>query len=159
MTHPTRTAIPDDTVSNASAAPTISQLMAARMTRRTALQGMAVAGVYSLLGCATPTPQSASKAALTTLTFTELGRFLDETHHVAPGYHARTLLRWGDPLHTDAPAFNPQQQNAAAQERQFGANNDYVAQTKSAAITGYLRRTRCGIRRISASLPNWPWDR
>ncbi len=105
------------------AAPTISQLMAARLTRRTALKGAAAAGVYGLFGCATPAPQ----VARSTLTFTESGRYLDETHHVATGYQTRPMLRWGDPLHADAPAFNPPQQTAAAQERQFGANNDYVA--------------------------------
>ena len=102
---------------------TISQLMALRISRRTALKGVAAAGVYGLVGCATPARQNAGSS----LTFTESGRFMDETHHVAPGYNVRALLRWGDPLHADAPAFDPQQQNAAAQERQFGANNDYIA--------------------------------
>ena len=52
---------------------------------------------------------------------------MDETHHVAPGYNVSTLVRWGDPLHADAPEFNPRQQTADAQEKQFGANNDYIA--------------------------------
>jgi secreted PhoX family phosphatase len=113
----------DDTVSNESAEPTIAQLMDARMTRRTALQGMAAAGVYGLFGCATSVPDSGGLS----LTFTEIGRFLDETHHVAPGYVTQVLIRWGDPIHADAPTFNPREQTAAAQERQFGANNDYIA--------------------------------
>ena len=37
------------------------------------------------------------------------------------------LLRWGDPLFPDSPAFNPTAQSAAAQLKQFGYNNDYVA--------------------------------
>ncbi len=113
----------DDTVSNESKATTLSQLMALRLSRRDALRGMAAAGVYGLVGCATPATQGSGSS----LTFTESGRFMDETHHVAPGYKVNTLIRWGDPLHADAPAFNPQAQSAAAQERQFGANNDYVA--------------------------------
>ena len=126
MHGPMHTDDPGDTASNASAEPAISQLMDLRMTRRTALQGMAAAGVYSLFGCATPPPQS-SGPSLTTLTFTESGRFLDETHHVAPGYDVRTLIRWGDPLHADAPEFRPGRQTADEQERQFGMNNDFVA--------------------------------
>ena len=113
----------DDTVSNESKATTLSQLMALRLSRRDALRGMAAAGVYGLVGCATPATQGSGSS----LTFSESGRFMDETHHVAPGYKVNTLIRWGDPLHADAPAFNPQAQSAAAQERQFGANNDYVA--------------------------------
>jgi secreted PhoX family phosphatase len=110
-------------VSNDSSAPAISQLMDARISRRTALQGMAAAGVYGLFGCATPAPQGNGSS----LAFAESGRFMDETHHVAPGYNVRTLIRWGDPLHADAPEFNPLQQTAAVQERQFGANNDFIA--------------------------------
>ena len=104
-------------------APPISQIIETRLTRRGALKGLAAAGAYGLFGCAAPAPKPAGSS----LTFAESGRFLDETHHVAPGYKADVLLRWGDPLHASAPAFNPQQQTAAAQEQQFGANNDYIA--------------------------------
>jgi secreted PhoX family phosphatase len=115
----------DDTLINESTAATLSQIMALRLSRRDALKGVAAAGVYGLLGCAAPAKSKSSGGS--SLTFTESGRFLDETHHVASGYNVNVLLRWGDPLHADAPAFNPQQQSAAAQERQFGANNDYIA--------------------------------
>ena len=37
------------------------------------------------------------------------------------------MLRWGDPVYPDAPAFDPMRQTAAAQERLFGFNNDFVA--------------------------------
>jgi secreted PhoX family phosphatase len=113
----------DDSAPNGSTEPTIAQLMDARITRRAILQGMAAAGVYGLIGCAAPvaTPVGSS------LSFTESGRFLDETHHVAPGYDVSALLRWGDPLHDDAPEFRPGRQTAQAQERQFGMNNDFIA--------------------------------
>ncbi len=110
------------TASNPSTAATMSQLIATRWSRRDALKGISAAGAYGLFGCAAPAPQSHGS-----LSFTESARFLDETHHVAPGYQVKTLIRWGDPLHADTPAFNPLQQTAAAQERQFGANNDYIA--------------------------------
>lgn len=107
-------------------APCISQVIETRLTRRGALKGMAAAGVYGLFGCAAPVSTSPETSG-SSLTFAESGRFMDETHHLAPGYKASVLLRWGDPLHTDAPVFDPYRQSAAAQERQFGANNDYIA--------------------------------
>ncbi|MCC3265587.1 PhoX family protein [Arthrobacter gengyunqii] len=45
---------------------------------------------------------------------------------VPEGYDWEPLLRWGDPLFTDSPEFNFGAQNAAAQARQFGYNNDYL---------------------------------
>ena len=114
----------DDTVSNLSGSTPMHQLMQLRLTRRDTLKGMAAAGVYGLFGCATSAQTGASGSSLT---FTESGRFLDATHHVAPGYNVNVLLRWGDPLFKDAPAFDPQKQSAAAQEQQFGANNDFMA--------------------------------
>ncbi|MEQ1772682.1 MAG: PhoX family phosphatase [Burkholderiales bacterium] len=128
MQEPSQIEDSDDTVSNESAAVTISQLMQMRMSRRDALAGMAAAGVYGLFGCAAPVSQGSGTApSLTSLTFAESGRFLDETHHVAPGYNVSTLIRWGDPLQADAPAFRPGQQTAEEQERQFGMDNDFIA--------------------------------
>mgnify|MGYP003627128682 FL=1 len=59
-------------------------------------------------------------------TFKELERGVDEAIHVAEGYDADILIRWGDPVYADAPLFDPMNQTAAAQTRQFGYNNDYV---------------------------------
>lgn len=45
---------------------------------------------------------------------------------VPDGYTSKVLIRWGDPIFSDAPDFNINQQTAAAQERQFGFNNDFA---------------------------------
>ena len=45
------------------------------------------------------------------LTFTELKRVYDKTHHVAPGFKADVLLRWGDKLTADASDFDPTRQS------------------------------------------------
>ncbi len=58
--------------------------------------------------------------------FTEIEAGVDETHHVAPGYRADILIRWGDPVLPGAPAFDPNAQTAEAQKQQFGYNNDFV---------------------------------
>ena len=57
--------------------------------------------------------------------FDELEAGVDENHHVAAGYDADVLIRWGDPVLPGAPAFDPTTQTAAAQRLQFGYNNDY----------------------------------
>ena len=59
--------------------------------------------------------------------FPELEASADPDHHVAAGYDADVLIRWGDPVLPGAPAYDPYSQSAAAQKRQFGYNNDYLA--------------------------------
>ena len=51
---------------------------------------------------------------------------VDADHHVAEGYDADVLLRWGDPVFPDSPEFDPLNQTPEAQARQFGYNNDFV---------------------------------
>lgn len=45
---------------------------------------------------------------------------------VPAGFTWQPVIRWGDPIFKDAPAFDLAKQTAAAQERQFGYNNDYT---------------------------------
>jgi secreted PhoX family phosphatase len=66
-------------------------------------------------------------AGPSTLTFPELRHRMAQGDAVAEGYEIRTLIRWGDPLFADAPEFDAARQSAAAQARQFGYNNDFLA--------------------------------
>ncbi|MEM1352861.1 MAG: PhoX family phosphatase, partial [Pseudomonadota bacterium] len=61
--------------------------------------------------------------------FDELQWGNDRNHHIADGYDAEILLRWGDPITADAPDFDIMNQSASAQSQQFGYNNDYVGFT------------------------------
>ena len=45
---------------------------------------------------------------------------------VPAGYEWAPIIRWGDPLFPDAPAFDATQQSPEKQARQFGYNNDYL---------------------------------
>ena len=58
--------------------------------------------------------------------FNEVEHGGDEHHHVAPDHEAHVLIRWGDPMFKDSPEFDPDNQSAKAQLRQFGYNNDYI---------------------------------
>ncbi len=44
----------------------------------------------------------------------------------AEGYEQGIVIRWGDPVVPGAPAFDFNKQTAAAQEKQFGYNNDFA---------------------------------
>ncbi len=95
-------------------------LIAARLSRREALfAGVAAAAFGGAAG-------DAEAAGPSTLGFKELTLGMDETHHVAEGYEAQVLIRWGDKVIADAPAFDPANLTAAGQEKQFGYNCDYI---------------------------------
>jgi Predicted phosphatase len=108
--------------------PTMGELISARFSRRGFLKGSlavsAIAATVSPLAILTAGDAKASGGSA--FSFKEVEAGVDETHHVAEGYDADILLRWGDGLFPDAPEFDPLNQTAAAQARQFGYNNDYV---------------------------------
>ncbi|TIV47013.1 MAG: PhoX family phosphatase, partial [Mesorhizobium sp.] len=107
---------------------TIGEIIAARFSRRGFLKGSlavsAIAATVSPLALVAANEARAAEASA--FKFDELEAGIDDKHHVAPGYDADVLLRWGDPLFADSPEFDPLKQSAAAQARQFGYNNDYV---------------------------------
>ncbi|NES26247.1 DUF839 domain-containing protein [Micromonospora terminaliae] len=49
-----------------------------------------------------------------------------DTLVVPNGYDHAVVIKWGDPVVPDAPAFDVHAQTAAAQAEQFGYNNDFV---------------------------------
>ena len=58
---------------------------------------------------------------------------------VPEGYSWHPIIRWGDPLFADSPAFDPKKQSAAAQAKQFGYNNDYTEIIMDSAVPGQRR--------------------
>ncbi|NBC32955.1 MAG: DUF839 domain-containing protein, partial [Alphaproteobacteria bacterium] len=115
----------EDVGRNGSTAPTIGDVINARLGRRDMLRGaLAVGAVTAFMGPVLTA--GTAKAQQTRYVFDEIEHGVDETHHVAPGYDAQVLLRWGDPILPGAPAFDPMNQTAAAQAQQFGYNNDYI---------------------------------
>ena len=102
----------------------IGALIAQRISRRTVLGGVVTATALAGTGMSW---RRAYALGPSSLAFEELARGLDTDFHVAPAHDAQVLIRWGDPVYADAPAFDPMAQTAAAQEKQFGYNNDFVA--------------------------------
>ena len=112
----------------------MGELISLRFSRRGLLKGaLAVSAISATVGAAALAtarrrrPQAAAKGSAFSFKEVEVG--VDANHHVAEGYDADVLLRWGDPLFPDAPEFDPTKQTPEAQARQFGYNNDYVGYT------------------------------
>jgi len=112
----------DDVSSNESGNTPFAEIAEQRLSRRGMLAGVAVLGLVS-----SPGVSRRALAAGASLTFREIPQIYDKTHHVASGNTADVLLRWGDPVEAGAPTFDPMNQTAAAQAKQFGYNCDYVA--------------------------------
>ncbi len=97
-------------------------IVGVQLSRRAALMGLA--STAALAAAPGLWPKSA-RAAASSLNFAELTRIYDQTHHVATGYDANVLIRWGDPIARDV-TFDPAAINADSQSKQFGYNCDFI---------------------------------
>jgi hypothetical protein len=120
----------DDIPTNPNLGNTIGDVINARYGRREVLRGvLGVSATTTLFGTSAlvaPRKAQAATADDSRYVFDELSWGNDESHHIAEGYNADILVRWGDPITADAPEFDVMNQTAAAQAQQFGYNNDYV---------------------------------
>jgi uncharacterized protein len=116
-------------------------VVAAQVSRRGLLKAGAVGAAAAGLAL-TATPAAAAPAARagtaagaaprpdvsgTALTFAPIPPNQLDTVVVPNGYDWAVLIRWGEPLLPGAPEFAFDRQSAAAQMRQFGYNNDFLA--------------------------------
>jgi len=117
----------EDIGRNQSANRSMGDIVESRLRRRDILKGLAgVAGAAAAAPLAGVFPAAPALAAGPSVSFREVTAGVDPTHHVPEGYDADILIRWGDPVLPDAPAFDPLRQTAAAQKLQFGYNNDFL---------------------------------
>jgi secreted PhoX family phosphatase len=107
---------------------TMGAVIARRYNRRDMLKGsLAVTAATALFGTGALTAASGpAEAASAGFAFRELANGVDETHHVAEGYDADVVIRWGDPLADGLAAFDPATLTGAEQARRFGYNNDFI---------------------------------
>ncbi len=121
---------PEDIGTSPGDNPTMGDVIAERLSRRDLAKGLLAVSAIAAAGpaAALPAVQRTPYRPNTTphFRFTELAAGHDEDDHVAEGYDADILIRWGDKVLSDAPAFDPQNQSAAAQAKQFGYNNDFL---------------------------------
>lgn len=115
---------------NVSDNATMGEIISKRFSRRNFLQGSlavsAIAATVSPVALMSADEARAAGKAGSAFNFNEIEAGVDAKHHVAEGYNADVLLRWGDAVLPGAPAFDPTKQTAEAQAKQFGYNNDYV---------------------------------
>jgi hypothetical protein len=109
-------------MSLASGSRSYSEMVGLRLSRRAALMGLAGTAA---LAATTGWPGTGRAAPATSLKFAELKKIYDQTHHVAEGYDAAVLIRWGDPLVKGAE-FDPAAITADSQSKQFGYNCDFI---------------------------------
>ncbi|NKL37285.1 DUF839 domain-containing protein [Rhizobium leguminosarum bv. viciae] len=115
---------------NMSANPTMGEIIGKRFSRRNFLQGSlavsAIAATVSPIALMSADEARAADNEGSAFNFSEVEAGVDDKHHIAEGYNADILLRWGDAVLPGAPEFDPTKQTADAQSKQFGYNNDYV---------------------------------
>ncbi len=122
--------IDDDNASNTSNNQTFEEIVAVRLSRRKFLAGgigvtalASLGGIGSLLSAL---PASAGRQRSSLLGFAGIEVSSADTVVVPPGYTAKVLLAWGDPV-SDAPAFKQDASNSAAEQaQQWGMHNDGV---------------------------------
>lgn len=96
-------------------------------TRRDVLSTSLAFGTAAFVtGTAVLAPVPAQAASR--LTFEAVPANTHDTITLPPGYRWSVVARWGDPLWTDAPDFDPETRGTgASQERAIGDNNDGMA--------------------------------
>src|SRR5262245_47097919 len=117
----------DDIGSNPTLTQPIQKVIEARLARRELLKGLAAGAAVGVFGGTMTGRLALAADNPSTLTFEEVAHGIDEDQHVAKGYTANVLIRWGDKLADDAPDFDIKSQSVAGQEKQFGYNCDFVA--------------------------------
>lgn len=117
----------DDIATNTSKERPLFDIIEARLSRRAALKGMAAFTAAGAFGAPLFGTTALAGSGGSSLTFEEVPKGLTEGVRVAKGYSANVLMRWGDGVTKDAPAFDVNNQSAAAQEKQYGQANDFMA--------------------------------
>src|SRR5262245_33240435 len=100
----------DSNPSNRSTTLSFQEVAELRFSRRAALKGLLATSALTAVGTTlAPLNKAAAATADSTLKFAEIPHAYDPNLHVAEGYEAQILLRWGDKVLADAPKFEPRE--------------------------------------------------
>ena len=123
-------------IPNTTSNPTFGEIVTASASRRAVLKGsglgVAVVGVNAVAGQVQPVAAAESTSTVTAKApFNFQGvppqPFGEDRIQVPEGMVYKRVISWGEGLFDDSPKFDFDNQTAAAQEKQFGYNNDFVA--------------------------------
>lgn len=109
-----------------SGQPSLQQLLELRLSRRefSGIVATTIAVPASLTACASTQENRGSHSASS---FNEVPFSESAEDSLAAGHSRQILIRWGDPLSPDAPAFKVDEASAEVAVQQFGYNNDFIA--------------------------------
>jgi uncharacterized protein len=109
------------------------EILTRRFNRRSLLGGaIRTIPAAALMGGATAAQAAAAASGSNDalrdrkLTFKPITAVRQDSIVVSEGYRSSVLLKWGDPLITGTPAFDPMNQTSASQSGQFGYNCDWM---------------------------------
>ena len=125
----------DDIPINPDTERSIGAVIARRFSRREMLKGsLGVTAAATLFGASALSAGRASAETPNTAgaVFEELAGGVDEHHHIAAGYEAEILLRWGDPLFPGLRPFDPRNLTAEEQARRARVYNEKLFKTSAA---------------------------
>ncbi|OYO22070.1 phosphatase [Enemella dayhoffiae] len=111
----------------------IGDIITSAISRRTLLQASVVVGGAAALGVganafvkAPPASAISFPGSPAGMGWTPIAPSTADAVIVPQGFDQDVVIRWGDPIFPKTPAFDPNNQTAAAQQRQWGYNNDYL---------------------------------
>ncbi len=128
-------------VPNQSDHPHIADVVGGALARRSVLRtGAAGTGALLLSGLLDPATAATAgpgghgpgrgpghdTEGISTANFTSVAPNRRDAVTVAEGFRHEVVVRWGDPVTRDAPAFDAYRQTPESAAQQFGYNNDYV---------------------------------
>ena len=113
---------------NLTSNPTVTdehESVVTRVTRRGFL-GLSMASLATVAMPRLLRADDTATAAGAGATFTAIQWSTADAIELPDGFSSQVLIRWGDPLTAQAPAFAPTALTSHAQARQFGYNCDFV---------------------------------
>ncbi|GAB3708798.1 alkaline phosphatase PhoX [Mariniluteicoccus flavus] len=111
----------------------IGDIITSAISRRTLLQASVVVGGVATVGVGANAFMKAPEAHAISypgspagMGWTPIAPSTADAVIVPQGFEQDVVIRWGDPIFPKTPAFDANNQTAAAQQRQWGYNNDYL---------------------------------